>query len=187
MPKKLRIWLAAINTAAPLVNPMTTVCEMKFTTAPRRAKPSASWKMPTCRVSVRARPTYSGVPGSARLWIAAKSAIDIAVVGPDTRCHDEPKRAATMAGTIAAYRPYCGGRPAMVAKATPWGRTIRAPVKPASRSSRRVSRLTSGHQARKGSSRRMTNAIFRDVGILAFDYRTNAIPSLGNARIIPEI
>jgi len=38
---------------------------------------------------------------------------------------------------MAAYRPYCGGMPASVAKATPWGSTTTAPVKPASRSARR--------------------------------------------------
>jgi hypothetical protein len=41
----------------------------------------------------------------------------------------------------------------MVAKATPWGRTINAPVRPATRSSRRLARVTSGHQSRKGNKR----------------------------------
>ena len=41
--------------------------------------------------------------------------------------------------------------PAMVAKATPWGSTTTAPVRPATRSSRKVSRLTRGHQRKKGN------------------------------------
>jgi len=38
----------------------------------------------------------------------------------------------------------------MVAKATPCGSTINAPVRPAIRSSRAVLRVTMGHQRRKG-------------------------------------
>jgi hypothetical protein len=45
--------------------------------------------------------------------------IEIAVVGPETRCSDEPNRAAMMGVIMAVYRPYSGGRPAMVANATP--------------------------------------------------------------------
>ena len=59
----------------------------------------------------------------------------------------------TLGIRMAAYRPYSGGRPAMAAKATPWGRTMTAPVSPAQRSARTVRRLTSGHQVRKGRTR----------------------------------
>ena len=62
----------------------------------------------------------------------------MALAGPVTISRLEPKTAATMHGTIAAYRPYCGGMPARVAKATPWGSTTTAPVRPASRSARRA-------------------------------------------------
>ena len=48
--------------------------------------------------------------------------------------------------------------PAMVAKATPCGNTTSAPVAPATRSSRRVCRLTIGHQRRKGKRARMLKA-----------------------------
>jgi hypothetical protein len=47
--------------------------------------------------------------------MVVKTTIDRAAVGPDMRCHDEPKRAAIIAGTIAAYRPYSGGIPAIKA------------------------------------------------------------------------
>ena len=47
----------------------------------------------------------------------------------DTRCHEEPNRAAMIAGTMPAYSPYSGGIPAMVAKATPCGGTTMAPVR----------------------------------------------------------
>ena len=44
---------------------------------------------------------------------------DIAVVGPDIIIMDEPNRAAIIAVIIAVYNPYSGGKPAIVAKATP--------------------------------------------------------------------
>ena len=87
--------------------------------------------------------------------MVANTTMEMAVVGPDTRCQDEPHSAATMAGSMAAYKPYSGGMPAMVAKATPCGTRIRPPVKPAIRSARSVPRLTSGHQRKKGSQLRV--------------------------------
>ena len=80
--------------------------------------------------------------------------MDAAVVGPETSCRDEPNSAATIAGTIAAYSPYSGGIPAMVAKATPWGSTTTAPVSAASASAFRVPRSTSGHHSRNGTKLR---------------------------------
>ena len=78
--------------------------------------------------------------------------MDMAVVGPEIRCRDEPKRAATMGVIIAVYKPYCGGRPAIVAKATPWGKTITAPVNPAMKSARRLVRFTKGSHVRNGKN-----------------------------------
>ena len=95
--------------------------------------------------------------------------MDAAVVGPDTRCQDEPKSAAITAGIMPAYRPYSGGMPAMVAKATPWGRTTMAPVSPATKSYLRVPRPTSGHHSRNGR-KRLTAAgitcVWADMGAL---------------------
>jgi hypothetical protein len=51
--------------------------------------------------------------------MVANTTIEIAVVGPDTKCQEEPHNAATIAGHMAAYKPYSGGMPAIVAKATP--------------------------------------------------------------------
>jgi hypothetical protein len=65
----------------------------------------------------------------------------MAVVGPDTKCADEPNKAAKMGVTIAVYKPYSGGRPAMVAKAMPCGNTITAPVSPAIKSAFIVCRV----------------------------------------------
>src|SRR4051812_5091131 len=79
--------------------------------------------------------------------------IDIAVVGPETRCQLEPNSAATIAGTMAAYNPYSGGIPAIVANATPCGRTTAAPMAPATASERNVTRLTRGHQRKNGNTR----------------------------------
>ena len=88
--------------AAPAVNPIATVCDIKFTNAPMRISPIVSSKIPTMNVSVRTRPTYSPVPGCAKALIEVKINRDAAVVGPDTRCHDEPKNAAMIAGSMPA-------------------------------------------------------------------------------------
>jgi len=76
--------------------------------------------------------------------------MEIAVVGPEIRCRDDPNRAAIIGVTMAVYRPYWGGSPAMVANATPCGSTITAPVRPAMKSARSDARLMSGNQARNG-------------------------------------
>ncbi|MCZ7654188.1 MAG: hypothetical protein M5R42_07740 [Rhodocyclaceae bacterium] len=75
---------------------------MKFTSCPRRARPIANCMMPTRKVSERARPMYFAEPGSASCESVAKRTSEMALVGPDTRCQLEPKRAATTAGTMAA-------------------------------------------------------------------------------------
>lgn len=51
-PKKFFNWLLAISTAAPAVKPTTTLCEMKLTRNPRRAKPITSINRPQRKVSV---------------------------------------------------------------------------------------------------------------------------------------
>jgi hypothetical protein len=55
-----------------------------------------------------------------------------------------------MGTTIAVYRPYSGGIPAIVANATLWGRTIIAPVKPAKKSALIVSKVVSLNQTING-------------------------------------
>ena len=71
--------------------------------------------MPTRNVSVISRLMYAALPGSANGLMVANTTIEIAAVGPDTKCRDEPNRAETTTGTIAVYEPNSGGRPAMVA------------------------------------------------------------------------
>jgi len=78
--------------------------------------------------------------------------IEIAVVGPETRCLEEPNSAAIMGGMMAAYSPYWAGSPAIMAKETPWGKTIKAPVSPAIMSARRDARLIRLSHARNGKS-----------------------------------
>ena len=85
--------------------------------------------------------------------MAANTAMEMAVVGPETRCQLEPNSAAMIAGIMAAYKPYSGGIPAMVAKATPCGNTINAPVMPAIRSARVELRSTMCHQFVNGNKR----------------------------------
>src|SRR3989338_1789926 len=153
IPKKFFTWLAAMSNAAPAVKPMTTVCEMKLTSTPMRARPRINWNNPVKKVSVSTMLMNSGEPGSAKGLMAANTAMEIAVVGPDTRCQLDPNSAAMMAGSIAAYRPYSGGIPAMVAKATPCGSTISAPVKPAIKSARLVLRFTRCRHCMNGNRR----------------------------------
>ena len=57
MPKKLRSCAATIKHAAPAVKLMTTVCEIKFTSAPMRARPIASCITPARKVTVSASAT----------------------------------------------------------------------------------------------------------------------------------
>ncbi len=57
-----------------------------------------------------------------------------------------------MGVTIAVYKPNSGGNPAMVAKATPCGNTITAPVKPAIRSAFNVSFVISLNHCKNGNS-----------------------------------
>ena len=101
-PKKFFSCLLAMRIAAPVVKPTTTECEMKLTTAPMRASPSPSSMSPTMKVRVSARLTYSGVIGSAYTLREESSTMEAAVVGPDIRCQDEPKKAATIGGIMPA-------------------------------------------------------------------------------------
>lgn len=58
--------------------------------------------MPANKVIVNALEINSSVPGVAPNWLtAAKTNREMAVVGPETRCFDEPKRAAIMGVTMA--------------------------------------------------------------------------------------
>ncbi len=72
------------------------------------------------------------------------------VVGPQTIKREEPNRAAMTVGNIAAYRPYSGGMPAIVAKATPWGSDSKEPVTPAIKSARKLVRVLSRIHDRNG-------------------------------------
>src|SRR3990167_9301856 len=139
--------------AAPAVKPTTTACDTKLTSVPMGARPSTSWYTPARKVSVSAIWMNSALPGSANFATVANTTIEIAVVGPEMRWREEPNSAAMMGGTMAVYRPYTGGSPAVSGDATPCGSTMTAPVKPATRSALSVLRLTRGHQRRNGSRR----------------------------------
>ena len=115
---------------------------MKFTSAPSPVTPNATIIRPHRKASVTASWIYCGDPGAASGASTAKTISDTALVGPETACMDDPNRAATTVGTMAQYRPYSGGNPASVAKATPCGTTAMAPMSPASASARSVPALT---------------------------------------------
>ena len=61
-----------------------------------------SWMAPTISVRVSASCTYWALPGSANTLREENRTIEAAVVGPETRCQEEPNRAATIAGTMPA-------------------------------------------------------------------------------------
>ncbi len=73
---------------------------MKFTSAPRRTIPITSCRTPTMKASVMARATYVSLPGMAIPLKEANMIIEAAVVGPETRCQEEPNSAAMIAGTM---------------------------------------------------------------------------------------
>ncbi len=100
MPRKSLACFAAIRQAAPAVKPTTTECEMKLTSAPSLTTPIISCRPPTMKASVIASATYSSLPGAAIPLSEANIIMDAAVVGPDTKCQEEPNRAAIMAGTM---------------------------------------------------------------------------------------
>ena len=100
IPRKSRACLAAIRQAAPAVNPTTTEWDMKFTSAPRRTAPMINCSTPTMKASVIASEIYSALPGVATPDSEANMITEAAVVGPETRCQDEPNSAAMTAGTI---------------------------------------------------------------------------------------
>jgi hypothetical protein len=100
-PKKLRNCAAMIKRPAPAVKPTMTVCEMKLTRAPSRASPMPNWSSPTISASVSTSSMYAGVAGSANGTIAENTTSEMALVGPEIWCHDEPHSAAITAGIIA--------------------------------------------------------------------------------------
>ena len=153
-PRNAPTWLLMIRIAAPAVKPTITECGTRSTRRPARASPSSSCIAPTRKVSVSTSATYWPEPAAASGAISARVVSEIAFAGPVTIRRLEPNSAATMHGTIAEYRPYCGGMPASVAKARPCGSTTTAPVRPASRSARTTPGCrSSGSQRANGSER----------------------------------
>ena len=73
-PKKFFTWLAAMRKAAPAVKPTITVCEMKLTSAPSRARPMASCMRPTSKAQRQHHADDSAsLPGSASGLSAANT------------------------------------------------------------------------------------------------------------------
>ena len=102
-----------------MVKPTNTEVEARFANCPMRASPSASWNTPTMNASTMAAEMNCGDPGSKTPDRLLNTSAEIAAVGPDTICQEEPNTAATIGGSSAAKKPYSGGRPAMAANATP--------------------------------------------------------------------
>ena len=150
-PKKFRACETMMRVPTPAVYPTTTECEMKLTIMPSLNSPRDNSSTPTIAAKVSASSTYRADPGSANAESEANKISEAVVLGPATRCQEEPNSAAMIVGTIPAYRPYCGGMPAIVAKATPCGSTTMAPVRPARKSANRVSRFVFGSQTRNGN------------------------------------
>jgi len=81
-PKNGPSWAVMIRQAAPAVKLTTTVWEMRFTSAPRRASPRPSCIRPTSSVSVSASRMYCSLPGSASGARLAKTKMEMTLVGP---------------------------------------------------------------------------------------------------------
>ncbi len=94
-------WLKKIRIAAPAVKPTMTECDTRLTSWPRFTRPRSSWKIPASRVMLKTALMNSGDPGAKFSDRVAKITTEIAVVGPETRCHELPKRAAITGVTIA--------------------------------------------------------------------------------------
>ena len=101
IPNSSPSWVVAIRIPTPVENATTTVCEMKFATAPSRNSPTASSATPTMNASVSTAWRYSGEPGATIGDSVANTTSEIALVGPEIECHDDPKSAAMAVGTIA--------------------------------------------------------------------------------------
>jgi hypothetical protein len=138
---------------APEVKPTTTVCEMKLTSAPRRAMPMPSCMSPDDErerqherhVVVRAGrgERRHGREDDERHRIRRPG--DLLPARPPQR-GDDRQAASRSRGRTA------GGMPASVAYATPCGSTTSALMRPAMKSARIVSRVTRWRHARKGKS-----------------------------------
>ncbi len=91
--------------AAAFVKPLTTGCDRKLTTRPRRSTPSPSCTTPTIKASAMAYPMYRSLPTVASGASEAKVISDTTATGPVASWRLEPKRAASIGGRKAAYRP----------------------------------------------------------------------------------
>ena len=115
IPSRYGNWPITITSAAPQVKPSSTECETKFTSTPKRSRPSSHWNSPARKVSRSAYWMNCGLPGGASGAMAVNKTTEMAAVGPPTMCFDEPHRQAISTGSIAAYRPYSAGSPAISA------------------------------------------------------------------------
>ena len=75
---------------------------MKLTNAPILNNPIKNWVIPTIKAKVIAKDIYSAVPGWANELNEENITTDAAVVGPETKCQEDPNNAAIIAGTMLA-------------------------------------------------------------------------------------
>jgi hypothetical protein len=130
-PSSWPSWLSPITMAAADVKPLITAWDRKFTTKPARSTPSTSCTTPVISASTAASTMYSPVPGSASADTPLSVSSATMATGPTASCREDPKNAYTSSGTVLAYKPATGGRPASMAYAIPCGTSITATVTPA--------------------------------------------------------
>src|SRR6185436_160331 len=119
-----------IMSEAAQVNPTMTEFGTNCTMNPSLNTLIRMYMMPISRTSVAAMRMYASEPGVARGTSEVKVRRLMTATGPVERWRDEPQSAAIQPG-IEAYKPYCGGSPAMSANAIDCGTCTSATVVPA--------------------------------------------------------
>jgi hypothetical protein len=126
--------------AEPSVKPFITGREKKFARKPTRSRPHASSTAPDSTASCAASTPYSALPGNASGASADAVISEMIAIGPTDCVELVPTSAYNSGGTMLAYRPATGGRPATRAYAIPCGIIIMATTMPAPTSPARSAR-----------------------------------------------
>src|ERR1700681_1280107 len=138
-PKKSLIWVLAMMTAMPFVNPTTTGRGMYFTAVPSPVTPKMTSSTPAISVHMNnpSRPYRATIP---------KTTTTNAPVGPPICVVDPPNAEITKPATIAQYNPACGATPEAIANAIASGSATSTPVTPARTSAANLCQLYSFKQ-----------------------------------------
>ena len=126
-PRKSLIWVLAISTAMPLVNPITTGRGMYRTADPSPVTPSS-------RIITPAIIVHMSRPSTPKRATIPDTTITNAPVGPPIWTREPPSAEIRKPAATAVYTPACGGIPDEMANAIASGSATRPTVTPAIRS-----------------------------------------------------